>query len=258
MKNVILNYIFRNIDSINHELNKNHDCNLSYRNLKRSNNLWNKIFQIDIQRKYVSNKYKRVFSKNNSLFFLFLIKINSKFKFSFIKKYYELIHLILESNRLVFEINKKNNVTIFEKNIFNYSKNSIAFYPSLKKLLSQKSILFLVKIVIVNKFLITKGTDLKISKHLNSRFNIYNFLIIKSIILLESEIKKINKVQVGGTMNLFNRILSLIAINNNIDVEYKDHGFVRDCCAEYGIFTKSIPYPGSNIKSKLEKNIYVK
>ena len=56
-------------------------------------------------------------------------------------------------------------------------------------------------------------------------------------------------------MNLFNRLLSLISLENKIKVVLKDHGFVRDCCAEYGIFTDVIPFSKNSVCAKKEYHL---
>lgn len=45
-----------------------------------------------------------------------------------------------------------------------------------------------------------------------------------------------------GTMNLFNRVLAMSFLANGGEVILKNHGIVRDCVAEYAIFTQASPY----------------
>ena len=45
-----------------------------------------------------------------------------------------------------------------------------------------------------------------------------------------------------GTMCIINRFFAVILKENGYSVHLKNHGIVRDCVAEYGIFTEAIGY----------------
>lgn len=253
---MIKHNIFKSIKGIQKSIGNSSDCELYSDCSQNVKNAWDQIYLIEKIRLKSSSNLKKNFKENNSSTLLFLIRINAKFRFGIVRKFFELLHLLIEIYRLNLEIKASSQTKLIEDKIFE-EDNSLVFYPSLKKSLKNIVLLDLMKKIIQRKKNIKYSKSLLFHSSLNKPINI-EMLIVKSCIKkLESNIVKSNikEIYIGGSMNLFNRIIALIFLKNNLAVIYKDHGFVRDCCAQFGIFSRAIPFNKNAIKSSIEKHI---
>ncbi|MDA8706925.1 hypothetical protein N9L97_01220 [Cyclobacteriaceae bacterium] len=249
-------HIFKSIEGIQKSIGNSSDCELYSGCSKNVKNSWDQIYLIEKIRLKSSFNLKKSFKENNSSALLFLIRMNAKFRFGIVRKFFELLHLVIEIYRLNLEINSNSQTKLIEDKIFE-EDDSLVFYPSLKKSLKNIVFLNLIKKTIKRKKNINYPKTLLFHSSLHRPRNI-EMLIVKSCIKkLESVIIKSNikEIYVGGSMNMFNRIITLMFLKNNLVVIYKDHGFVRDCCAQYGIFSKAIPFQKHAIKASIEKHI---
>lgn len=242
--------VFDKLGIIQSQIGDSSNCELYEKCVNDLNSPWDQIFLVENLRRENSRFLKHVFKKHNSLLTLFLLRLNAKFRFRNLRKALEILHIILETHRLIKEVERGASNILIEGNRFNM-KNSILFFPSLKKTICNFNFLyFYPKINLRFKY---EG-DLFFHNSLSSAKSIEKIVIKKCIRKLESSIinSSISSLYVGGTMNLLNRILALIFLKNNLKVYYQDHGLVRDCCAEFGIFSDAIPYKKDGIKAKQE------
>lgn len=242
--------IFSQINKIQNDIGDSSGCKLYNNCAQKINSPWDRIFLIERLRFNNSNYLKKVFKKNRATFFLFLIRLNAKFRFRQLRRLFELFHIILETHRLIQEIQKVSSVNLVEHEAFEL-ENSIQFYPSFKRTI--KGLTFLNLLPKLN-FHSKSKNNLPFSDSLLFSKTIEKKVIKKCVRKLENTLinSKIRSLYVGGTMNMFNRVLALIFLENNFEVFYKDHGLVRDCCAEFGIFSKAIPYKKGAVKAKPE------
>lgn len=245
----MFNQLLKNTSKIEESIKKISSCEI-YRNLKIDDEL-NKILLTERVRKESRKKIKQLYFTNRLFLVYFAMKLNAKFRFKYFKFTLEIIHLYLECYKL-FSISKNNYFsTILEVNRFEEVENSLIFTPSFKSYLLTKrennfshiKHVFPVKTLYLKKLTLSKS----ISKY------IYYLPVkwLEKAILLS----RVNTVKLGGTMNIFNRILALIAIENDIEVIIKDHGLVRDCCAEYAIFTKHKGFNHDSSRAKKERHL---
>tara|TARA_B110000971_G_C20023170_1_gene507425 strand:- start:1963 stop:2733 length:771 start_codon:yes stop_codon:yes gene_type:complete len=250
------NHSFKSISGIQKSIGNSSNCEI-YKNCRENvENPWDQIYFIEQIRRVSAKNLKSKFKENNSLALFFLIRLNAKFRFALFRRFFEILHFVIEIYRLKLEINESCETKLIESAIFN-EDNSLVFYPSLKKSLKNIILLDLIKKLIRPKTNIKQSSNLLFHGSLYKARTMEKQIVKSFIKQLESAIVKssIKELYIGGSMNMFNRVIALMFLKNNLTVIYKDHGFVRDCCAEYGIFSKAIPFKKHAIIASREKQI---
>lgn len=158
----------------------------------------------------------------------FICRLNAKFYFVSFRKSLERIHLALICEHIEREFSNNDN------------KESSVIVESLDiesehlKILAPPSLA---------KFIGTLGIEYAVSCF---RSNIFNFYLRPGTSIVSKAEKKlriclssssVTSYECYGTMNLVNRILAFLMVDLGKTVKTSDHGFLRDCCAEYYIGT---------------------
>ena len=241
-------FIIENLDLIENELKNSKNCNCYCYNTPESE--LDRIINVEsFKHKKKGISISSFNSKKDKLLFLIAIsslKLNAKFKFNRVRFFFEIIHLYLEVIRLASNsctISSSKKLVEFDSNLI-FNKEDYIFYPSLKKYLMNFTFKF---ISIKHLYRCLRGSSY-LEKYLKSKKTLLFYILYFPVkimggmfsILIEKNHSLI--INTNGSMNIINRVISLTALHYNYEVILKDHGLVRDCVAEVGIFSKSIGY----------------
>lgn len=248
---MFVSFINKNFILIETELIKSQYCNNYCNYCTEVQSELDKILRIENfkhKRKGINSlSFSSKFDRILFLILMFFIRVNSKFKFNSFKFILDLVHLYLESIRLasnVNQISRINNISESNSQATYQNVDDFIFTPSLKKYFNCFEFKLINLYTILKLFKYSSYT-LKFS---NSKKTFLFFILFIPIKLLDGMFCKLKDnnskiiIYTNGSMNLFNRTLSLIAIHNGFKVVLSDHGLVRDCVAEVGIFSNANGY----------------
>lgn len=243
-------FISRNIDTLEAKLFNFQDCNLYCDHCKRTLSETEILMKIESFRKKNDFLLKDIsFSIRDRItlnFLFFAIRMNAKFRFRKLRFIMEIIHTYLEALRLANNETKINMSLALVELDYYYPQesNTYLFYPSFKKFVQNVSVGTLNIVSILR--LVRNNTYME--EYKKSSRNVWYYILYVPMLLISSFFHKWREersslvICTNGSMNLFNRMLARVALHYHFDVLQKDHGFVRDCVAEYGIFSKASGY----------------
>ena len=178
-----------------------------------------------------------------------LLSFNAKLRFSLIRLIFDLTALYIQTFIISILIIFSRRILIVEAGLADRFCG-IGLYPSSSSYLKNIHRPLLTSTSIEENVQLYRGS-FNVTRDIFKKFRFTGILILLPVLILEISLyvrRRLNDNFIGlkclGTMCIINRFYAVILKENGYVVHLEDHGIVRDCVAEYAIYTHASGYKG--------------